>query len=277
MDSNPLSRGSHYEAKSASSPSIRTREIVSVVTDESDGVVNVSKNGVTVGNFSTLNFIGNVAATDGQVGVADVDIDAGAGSSQTLSQILTVGTSAGEQSIENLNHMSFNSGYGFGLAIGTDGSSTRGFNTGVAIGEDAEARSNRSVVIGYSAFGYAYYGSSEAVVIGNNAYAAAGLHASIGYATNCSSSNTLLLGSETANANRCTAVGAGSTGALDAVVIGAGVADSLPYTFKINVSGTPTSSFTTDFETTASAGAILQYWELDVNGTPYRIPLHALA
>lgn len=106
----------------------------------------VQEEGVAVVSASTMNFVGSsVTATD-VGGVATITVMA---STSTLSAVLTAGSDGTGQAVSNIGALSFDTGAGKGITIGTDANPANTADEySVAIGRGADSHGTANIAIG---------------------------------------------------------------------------------------------------------------------------------
>lgn len=268
----PLAGGLHLAVNSVSAPVVTTKSVEVITGDESNGVVVVQDEGADVGKFASMNFTGSgVSVTDAGSGVADVSV-AIAGI-QNLEDVLTAGNDAGNQDIVNLASLDFEPTSG--IAIGTNTVSAQSTTRSIAIGQDCQSTVTDAICIG----AYGRCSGMNSVAIGRSTNVSADYCVTLGPSTIASGVRAIAVGDQShATAAYAIAIGsAARTNHANSVMIGRRCESTAENEFGVNVSGTFTESLRTTFATEGSAGAVTQYLTVNIKGTDYKIPLHALA
>lgn len=199
-----------------------------------DGTVEVKDEGVSIGHFTSLDFIGPaVVAADAGLGVASITIR-----DPNLTEVLTSGDDAGGLNITNLGELTFDTAGPKGIQIGTDvTSASTNDATQIAIGQGATADGVGGIILGASditATGANY----NNLVIGNGSVVSGvGTNGAIaiGSTVTASAANAIAIGTD-AVASGADAISLGNNATGAGIAIGRLAASTNIYSVAIGFS-----------------------------------------
>ena len=251
-----------------------------------ESVYNVSFSGVTIGSGAAVEGIGGIvighqAYTGSNSLQPGISLGSGAGSSTCSGgRNICIGRNSGSLLDGFVNDNVF-----IGYASGSSCTNTNSQNTlvGVRAGDDIDGDidvdgANNNTCLGFNSGNQLVSGENN-VFIGEGTFTVTTgsiSNIAIGRGAQVNARNAIAIGTNSeASGPGANAIGFGADCTADySFGIGNYVNTNFNNRFTVNLSSPLNTSFETAFQLNISAGSLSTYWEVNINGTDYKIPLH---